>query len=99
MTAIGKGDFVEALRDDAVEGVLIHAGRVYVVEDCFRPDVCGPCDQCGNDTDVVLVEGVPIEPGWGWCPCLFKPVYRPKPDAFADLLKVPTGAPREPVAA
>lgn len=96
MSAIGKGDFVEAVRDDDP----IIGGAVYVVADAFRPDGCGTCGECGNDTDIVLIEGADLGYGVGWCPCNFKPIYRPKPDAFADLLKAPTDAPlKEPVAA
>lgn len=100
MTAIGKGDFVEAVRNEHGPGASLLAGRVYVVLSVQKDFTCDPCPHCGNDEDCVEVEGARLLDDWAWCPCDFRPVYRPKPDAFADLLKAPTDAPtREHVAA
>jgi hypothetical protein len=85
---IGPGDFVEAVRDYSGLGASISRGAVYVVA-----RVCvgehGACPDCGDDGDSLDIEGQTLAGGYGWCFCDFRPIYRPKADAFTDLLKVP----------
>lgn len=100
MTAIGKGDFVEAVKDSNGElGPIFRKGEVLRVVDLVDvADLRLRCGDCGELAIVGVV--VPVHPpGYASCPCCFKPVSGGQPGMFTDLLKVPTDAPLEPVAA
>lgn len=89
---IGPGDFVEALFDGK-RGPM-RAGAVYQVLALTEPPRSAfggyrPCSFCGvpggkGGTALMLssLKG-------RVCPCAVKPVYRPKPGAFDQLLKAP----------
>lgn len=94
MSAIGPGDFVEAVLDFPEDGVM--RGRIYTVLDMVPARLCTECCSCGKAGEGFTLKQTPEANRMGcWCYCGFKPVYRPKPDAFADLLKTPTDV-REP---
>lgn len=92
---IGPGDFVECVdASPAVNGTQpFLAGSIYVVTHVWPP--------AGNDlrtgkpsSGAVDIRWVPrAHPNVGWEISRFRPVYRPKPDALADLLNVPTKIP------
>lgn len=80
---IGPGDFVEAAHD--LITYPIPRGTVGRVT---RIGVVGLC-RCGLEARGIHVDIAPLPAGNQWCTCAWRPVYRPKPDAFTDLLKVP----------
>lgn len=89
MSAIGPGDWLESL----VDGFGLVRGAVYRCREVApAPDWVAECMECGNHTDVVRLDGVSAPDGWEYCICELRPIYRPKPDAFAHLLKEPTHA-------
>lgn len=100
MTAIGKGDFVEALLDsddDGFGGRLIK-GQIYRVCEVYGPGEA--CELCGDDSGSIDLDGLTADPEWGWCTCYFKPISGGPSGMFNELLKAPTDAPtKEPVAA
>lgn len=96
--AIGKGDWVECIDASphkATGIAILVVGAIYRVRDT----------ETIREKSGVRLHGVvlPIHPSgkeYGWVPARFRPIYRPRPDAFSDLLKAPTEAPnKEPVAA
>lgn len=104
MSAIGPGDFVEALISEKGNWGLqdIVKGQLYQV----RQFAGGPaeeghgCPTCGNTAPaLVLVGDRPVIAGWGWCSCVFRPVYRPNADLIASLLAPAPSVPAEPVPA
>ena len=97
MTAIGKGDWVEAVIsiNTKYSNIMIVAGQLYIVDDVvdLRPDfgLAYLCSRCGNRETGLLIGGIrhPCDsrPAWSAaCPCLFKPIYRPKENFTRDLL-------------
>jgi len=89
---IGPGDFVEALMECPKFGITV--GRVCTVLTLENPDDVWPCRNCGDASGGFLLKETPEANEYGsWCPCGWKPIHRPKPDAFADLLKVPAFSP------
>lgn len=86
MSAIGPGDFVEATRD--VPGWFT-SGTVDRVRR-FVEGFMSTCVFCGSSGPAIEFDKTPTPPHClGWCACAWKPIYRPKPDAFAHLLKSP----------
>jgi hypothetical protein len=86
---IGPGDFVECVDDAPGPGNHkgIAAGNIYTIrkvqESLVTPGTFG-----------VLLVGIilprhPLGHEIAWKTDRFRPIYRPKPDAFTDLLKVP----------
>lgn len=74
---IGPGDFVECV--DASPGKLPHrlvAGAIYLVTG--HPHAWG-----------ITLKEEPSKNPSGFSVYRFRPIYRPKPSAFTDLLKVP----------
>jgi hypothetical protein len=98
MSAIGKGDFVEALSTwpcaGVTKGVIYRVCEIIQVNDEFDP-----CELCGDEGDGLRLDGVPMHPDHALCHCGFKPISGGAPGMFSHLLKQPTDAPREPVAA
>lgn len=96
MSAIGPGDWVEALhsRPGDVDAREITAGGLYCVEEVdHEPCVCF---RCGDEGPGFSLVGDP--PGSlvnsAWCGCDFKPIYRPKADLIETLMtSVPLGVP------
>lgn len=99
MTAIGKGDFVEALNDSPEDGIV--QGCVYTVTEIIPEDAVGVCTDCGEAGDGFLLKETPEANRLGaFCPCGFKPISGGPPRMFDHMLKAPTDAPtKEPVAA
>lgn len=91
MSAIGPGDYVEAL-SDWPEGIV--KGQIYQVRNIEELSAGYACVECGDEAPGVhLVETPTFWDTGGWCSaCDLKPIYRPKPDAFSDLLKIPEHA-------
>lgn len=90
MSDIGPGDWVECIRsaDVLTPGGLrgaVTAGAVYRVERIFRVE--GRCGVCRDHPGTVLVLGQTAESGAGWCPCSFRPLYRPKEQLLRDLME------------
>jgi hypothetical protein len=79
---IGPGDFVSKVGDTQFGPFVAH-GSVRRVASIGE---FGWCD-CGDEGQGIVIEGFAE---FNWCAsCAWRPVYRPKPDAFTDLLKVP----------
>jgi hypothetical protein len=98
MSAIGKGDFVEKVGDSITVPVARHGLVAQVVGLTGNKRNCAK----GHYEIGLFIAGLTRRSDGterSWCPCSWKLIYRPKPDAFTDLLKLPADAPREPVAA
>lgn len=52
-----------------------------------------PCPTCGSDDPGVYLVGDTPNPDWSRCACAFKPIHRPRPEFFAELLTPPVEAP------
>lgn len=95
MTAIGPGDFVEFVNPNHPQGGVVRrlvAGALYIVESMGEVPH-DPGHDFGGQWWVRLV-GVKNSPDTvGFWLGHFKPIYRPKPDAFTRLLDAPI---REP---
>lgn len=91
MSAIGPGDWVECLTPSPDTNACVEGG-LYCVE-ALVP-AFGGCPVCDDDMpEGMIFAGHPREPAWGgylksWCPCRFRPIYRPKSD-FIEQLKQP----------
>ncbi len=83
MSDIGPGDFVERLFP--AHEPPIPVGPVFRIRRLARVGTC----ECGLEAPGLIVDEAEIPDDGAWCPCGWKPVYRPKPDAFTDLLKAP----------
>jgi hypothetical protein len=82
MNAIGPGDWVEAVKTEAaMDGTSIVTGSLYCVEMVGAGG--GFCSDCSSQ-DWLTLHGEP-ETGFGWCPCGFRPVYRPNADLIEHL--------------
>jgi hypothetical protein len=81
---LGPGDWVEAVRSGRTH---LTRGRIYLVERTFALHDGVWCDYCSNgksgSREIVTVTQLP---GQNYCPCAFRPVYRPK-GTFAQLLE------------
>lgn len=92
MTAIGKGDYVEAVRtvDERHLGGYLEAGKVYRVEAVWTADIIRQ-KQCSAGHSPVLGAVVlsgspaPQPPGFAWCFCCVRPIYRPNGDLIEKL--------------
>jgi hypothetical protein len=86
---IGPGDWVEALIDcDAEFGFgAIVKGSVYCVESLSCGPGDEPCSSCGSvgPGGLILKGDAPHFAGTGWCPCAFRPIYRPRADLIRSL--------------
>lgn len=86
---IGPGDFVECVDIAPMDGggpPPLNLGAVYCVRGRGRiPDHRPNCP--GAPT--VYIDGPRDALGDGFLVRRFRPILRPKPDAFTDLLKVP----------
>ncbi len=93
MTAIGKGDWVVVVKScHGLEGSVFRCTGVSEAIDCLA--LHGPCGG-------IFIDGHPSGqvPRGGWALCCFKPISGGELGMFADLLNVPSTAPREHVAA
>lgn len=94
MSAIGPGDFVEAVRAWEAENGLqeLIIGNVYRVREFVRPPgrgwIVDTCSMCGDDqAPPVLLHGDdPTDVRMGHCHCSFRPIYRPRANVFDHLL-------------
>lgn len=86
---IGAGDFVECVRGAPhrfVPGSALAEGRLYQVREVVTfPNVKG----AGLRLVGVVLPDHTNGKEFAWDLKRFRPIYRPKPDAFADLLKTP----------
>jgi DNA-directed RNA polymerase subunit RPC12/RpoP len=84
---IGPGDWVEALI--TVPGSFgcqtIVAGELYRVRAINENDWI--CTDCGHDNgiDIELCGDSEGDDGEAWCPCAFRPIYRPRTSLIEDL--------------
>lgn len=91
MSAIGPGDWVECLKGSSMISDCVPGG-LYCVEAIVPAE--GECPQCGDDTpEGLLFSGhkkrlSPCGLYWSWCPCRFRPIYRPRAE-FIESLKQP----------
>jgi len=87
MSAIGPGDWVEALFSaGAEEGFrAVAKGEIYCVQ-VARPAEY-PCGECGERGLGLILAGDQIEdPKATWCgECGFRPIYRSKADLIESL--------------
>ena len=80
---IGPGDWLEALCDGAVCGVI--KGAIYCVSEVGEPHDCPGCGRCfgvnlvGVPTPAQIGLVAPDRPNM-WAACEFRPVPRPKSD-------------------
>lgn len=92
MSAIGPGDWVEALGPrGAVSWTGARAGGVYCVEALVST---APCDLCPDDHPGLHLFGIQRHPH-GWAGCQFRPIYRPKADLIEQLKQPAPDAVRE----
>jgi hypothetical protein len=86
VSAIGPGDWVECVNPEVGDGSdFVRLGAIYCVEELVGVDWPTPC--CGGVVGMELV-GVPRSEDEAWCPCAFRPIYRPNAD-FIEHLKQP----------
>jgi hypothetical protein len=91
--AIGPGDWVECVSNPNANP-RVAVGSLYRVNEIIPS--WGPCPLCADtDTQALTFEGHPIERNWlgrqlGWCPCRFRPIYRPKAEFTTSLLRKAT---------
>lgn len=100
MSALGRGDWVEALFD-APDGCILK-GYVLQIRVAYGPDpMLGDCADCHTDIGSLNFYGIddalPGQLEGGWCPCGFKPADPPGKDVIADLMKLPAMQPRRRV--
>lgn len=96
MSAIGPGDWVEFVGkpDGYVNPTTVlntfEVGSVYCVSEVGRRCV----DGAKQIWESIRLKGFPAVNRMGrptsFPMVAFRPIYRPKPDAFTDLLKIPT---------
>ena len=93
MSAIGPGDWVECIARTGRPDLCVPGG-LYCVE-ALVP-AFGTCPACedGSDIEGMIFVGQPKERNdtgqyWSWCPCRFRPVYRPKADLIESLKAPP----------
>ena len=79
---IGPCDYVEFIGPREVPFLMPPIGSLHVVRAIAPHPV--RCPKCGS-LAFILVQRSPVF----ICEALWRPIYRPKPDAFADLLKIP----------
>jgi hypothetical protein len=91
---IGPGDWCEFLGPPSPEpgAETVVVGGLYCVEAFVAS--WGACNHCGDDTETGLIlAGQPRVPCGGtlmsWCPCRFRPVYRPRASFIASLKAPP----------
>lgn len=82
------GDWVESLVTERGEGCRIERGNVYQVEEIYPPQDGLICRTCDGDTMFGLgLAGQPHYDEGHWCGCSFRPIYRPRAQAFDHLLQ------------
>lgn len=71
MSAIGPGDWVQAVRDYDDGEDHLTGGAIYQVKSSRSSP--WPCSQCGSTADdgFDLVGQRALPPGEAWCPCVF----------------------------
>lgn len=91
MTAIGKGDLVEAVKTCEEFGrIWCTKGDVRRVAEVIHDPNVEPCYECGDASPMGLaLEGVETPNDWYWCHCAWKPVPPSRKEMLNDLLKVP----------
>lgn len=83
---IGKGDWVEALRNGAMlETKHICAGSIWLVE-AVEAGEAGDCVCCSNACPGLTLRG--IDAPYPISGCCFRPIYRPR-DSLIEALKAP----------
>lgn len=87
---IGPGDFVECVGATAWPEVTV--GGIYRVEAII--EAYGDCPACGNEgSEGITFAGHPKRLKGGimmsWCPCRFRPIYRPRADLIEQLKAPP----------
>lgn len=110
MSAIGPGDWVECcppadwqgevpVSEVKTKGEYPQRGKIYQVREVGQYRSRG-FKLCDGIRLVGIIASIPGHPD-AWFPVeCFRPIYRPRPEAFTDLLKLPTDAPsKEPVGA
>lgn len=104
---IDVGDFVECIGDVSRSAHVtpVRTGGIYCVE-AIVPAI-GDCPACGEWDDTGLIfSGHPKQRAFlsedeaddlllSWCPCRFRPIYRPRADLI-ESLKAPPERVREP---
>lgn len=86
MSAIGKGDWVECVRDDWAPDAQIKAGHLYLVE---GSKLAGLCTYCGDGLGPgFLLAGVnTAASGFSWCACTLRPIWRGDKSLIETLLE------------
>jgi hypothetical protein len=90
---IGPGDWVELIDPAWAGQTFPRQGGIYCIESV---EDCGDntCGDCGGSVGLDLVQVPPLE-DCAWCPCQFRPIYRPRADLIEQLKQPAPPAVRE----
>lgn len=86
---IGPGDWLECIGDWPALGLA--KGSIWQCDAVIECSTDAECEECGESGGFGLLlrnSTEPMEDGEGWCPCGFRPIYRPNSEII-QLLKQP----------
>lgn len=98
MSAIGPGDWVEAITDRVhYDGFAISVGSLYRISSAWpQHRMNRVCDDCNQPNGGLSLVGHSED--LAWCPCHFKPISGGERGMFDHMLKLDAPS-KEPVAA